>query len=126
MTRKSVVREATNGDQVNAVTLIDAAGNAVTSLGGSSSVSSGTPVSLASGTSSATVVASNSSRVGLILTNTDANICYLKFGSSASSSSFTYLLNPSDVFEMGTPVYTGIVTAIWAADGSGSLIGTEL
>ncbi len=104
--------------------LVRITGGSVSTGGGS--VSSGTPVSLASATSSATVVASNTSRTGLILNNTDDNVCYVKFGSSASASSFTVLLNPGDYWEMGTPVYTGIVTAIWAADGSGSLIGTEL
>lgn len=90
-------------------------------------VSGGSLTSLASSASSAQLLASNTARKGLLLTNTDANPVYIKYGTTASATSFTVKIpGNGGYWEMPRPVYTGRIDAIWAADGSGSLYATEL
>lgn len=81
---------------------------------------------LASSASSAQLLASTAGRRGLTLYNTDANGVYVKYGTTASATSFTVLIPASGYWEMPRPIYTGRIDAIWAADGSGSLYATEL
>ncbi len=85
-----------------------------------------TLTTLASSASSAQLLASTTGRRGLILYNSDANGVYVKYGTTASSTSFTVLIPASGYWEMPVPIYTGRIDAIWIADGSGSLFSTEL
>ena len=85
-----------------------------------------TAISVASLTTSQTLKASNSARIGLILTNTDANAVYVNYGVAASPTAFVVSIPANGYWVMPTPIYTGTLYATWAADGSGSLIGTEL
>lgn len=81
---------------------------------------------LDSAATSAQLLAANQSRKGLILVNTDANAVYVKYGTTASATSFTVTIPSGGYWEMPAPIYTGRIDAIWAADGSGSLYATEL
>lgn len=82
---------------------------------------------LDSAATSAQLLAANPARKGLILQNTDANDVYVKYGTTASATSFTVKVpGNGGYWEMPTLVYTGRIDAIWAADGAGSLIATEL
>lgn len=92
----------------------------------SDTVTSSTDVSLASSASSAQLLAANASRSGLLLNNTDANAVYLYYGTTATASKFTVKIPADAYWEMPQPIYTGRIDVIWAADGSGSLIGSEL
>jgi hypothetical protein len=83
-------------------------------------------VSLASAATSAQLLAANANRIGLTLTNTDANGVYVYFGTTATATKFTVLIPADGYYEMPQPIYTGRIDAIWSANGSGSLIGTEL
>jgi hypothetical protein len=83
-------------------------------------------VSLASDTTSAQLLAANANRIGLTLTNTDANGVYVYFGTTAVATKFTVLIPAGGYYEMPQPIYTGRLDALWAGNGSGSLIGTEL
>lgn len=90
-------------------------------------VSAATDVSLGSSAVSQTLLAANSSRQGLLLNNTDSNAALLRYSSSAASAGqFTVKIPASAYWEMPEPVYRGAITAIWEADGSGALIGSEL
>lgn len=89
-------------------------------------VATSTDVSLASSASSAQLIAANTSRKGLLLNNTDANPVYIYYGTTASLTKFTVRIPSNSYWEMPQPVYTGRIDAIWSADGSGSLIGSEL
>lgn len=91
-----------------------------------SAVSTASITTLASAATSAQALASNASRKGLIAHNTDANGVYLKMGTTASATSYSVYLGPGDTWIMDTPVYTGRIDAIWAADGAGQLTMTEL
>jgi hypothetical protein len=71
-----------------------------------------------------TLQASNASRRLLLVYNDSTSVLYLKYGSSASSSSYTVKLAAGDYWEMPLPVYTGIVTGVWAS-ANGSALVTE-
>jgi hypothetical protein len=83
-------------------------------------------VSLASAATSAQLLAANTARIGLHLTNTDANAVYVYFGTTATATKFAVKIPADGYYEMPQPIYTGRIDAIWAANGSGSLIGVEL
>lgn len=89
-------------------------------------VAGATVGSLASAATSAQLLAANPSRNSLVVTNTDANDLYLKYGAGASTTSFTVRIPMNAYWEMPRPVYTGLIHAIWSADGSGSAYYTEL
>lgn len=88
--------------------------------------SAATVTALASAATSAQLLAANSSRKGLMLNNTDANAVLVKYGTTASATSFTVRITQNGYWEMPKPIYTGRIDAIWEADGSGSLYATEL
>lgn len=67
--------------------------------------------------------ASNANRRALTIFNDSAVTAYVKFGSAASSSSFTVKMVDQAYYELPTPVYTGVVEALWA---SGSIRVTEV
>lgn len=77
-------------------------------------------------TSSVTLAAANADRLGLIVYNDSSGDLYLKFGSSASSTSFTVKIPADSYWEMPEPVYTGIVTGAWSTDAGGAARVTEL
>lgn len=77
--------------------------------------------SLAGVASSATAVtlqAANPSRAGLIVHNNSTAILYVRYGTGAAISSGNYteqVAANGGTWRMADPIYTGIVTAIWAA-----------
>lgn len=82
---------------------------------------------LGSAAVNAQLLAANASRKGLILVNTDANDVYVKYGATASLTSFSVrIAGNGGYWEMPAPIYVGAIDAIWAADGAGSLYATEM
>jgi hypothetical protein len=78
--------------------------------------------------SSATVITLlpfNESRGGLVLYNDSTQVCYIKFGTAATTDDWTMKMEADSVWIMPQPVYTGIITAIWAA-ANGSMRITEM
>lgn len=73
--------------------------------------------------SSVTVLAANAARLGATVVNDSGAICYVKFGSTASATSFTYKLAAGDTLEVPF-AYTGILTGIWTS-ATGSARVTE-
>lgn len=54
--------------------------------------------------------------------NDSSAVLYVKFGATASTTSFTVKLLAGDYFEFPRPLYTGVVHGIWAsATGSARL-----
>ena len=89
-------------------------------------VSVSTLSNVASSASNVTLLAANTSRKGLVIMNDSTAILYIKFGATASATSFTYKLSGGETFEMPmSPIYTGIVDGIWAS-ANGSARVTEL
>lgn len=69
-----------------------------------------------------TILASNAARRGATITNTDANALYLHFATagSASSSVFNVKLLTDETLTLSPGEYTGVISGIWAGDGSGA------
>jgi hypothetical protein len=72
-----------------------------------------------------TLLAANARRRGFALYNDSTSAVYVKFGSAASSTSFTIKMVPSSYFEGELPVYSGIITAIWVS-ATGAMRTSEL
>lgn len=74
----------------------------------------------------ATLKDSNPGRRGLIIENTDANALYVKYGATASATSFTFSLAQGGKYVMSlSELYTGRIDGIWAGNGSGAAKITE-
>jgi len=82
--------------------------------------------SLASAATSQPLVAANPDRRGLIVVNTDANDLFLKYGATASTADFSVKVAAGGSWTMPAPVFTGRIDAIWAGDGAGAAVATEL
>lgn len=61
------------------------------------------------GATNATLLAANGSRYGLILYNDSVSACYYKFGTTATTASYTLKLFPTDTYVMDAPTYTGAI-----------------
>lgn len=79
----------------------------------------------ASATSVQLLAANNNRRQGVFVNDCDKN-AYIKFGTTASTSSFSYLLTPGQTLELPKPCYTGRIDCIWAAAPTGSMRITEI
>lgn len=72
------------------------------------------------------LLASNSSRTQAVFYNDTDKNAYVKLGTTASTSSFSYLLLPGATLELPKPIYTGQIDCIWAAGPTGSMRITEI
>lgn len=103
---------------LNASGGIDASITAISnvSLDSASSNYNGTPTASSSvvsvSTSVVTLLSSNSARRGFTIYNISFNTLYVKLGSSASTSDFSFIVPANSGIEFDFPCYTGIITAI--------------
>lgn len=70
------------------------------------------------------ILAANPDRLRLLVYNESTQTLYLKYGSGASSTSYTVQLASGDYFECPGR-YTGLVTGAWAG-ANGAAMVTEL
>lgn len=75
---------------------------------------------------SVTLKAANTARRRLLVVNNSTVRCYIAYAATASLAIFTLYLDPGAYWEMPDPVYTGLVSVIFAATGSGQVMVTEL
>jgi hypothetical protein len=75
--------------------------------------------------SSTTLLSSNAARVGATIFNDSTQTLYVKFGTTASSTSFTVKIAAGGYYEVPYS-YTGRIDGIWAADASGAARMTEI
>lgn len=80
----------------------------------------------ASSTTTATIAAANSARRGLILANNSTEPCVFAFGSGASATNFSIALAAGASIAIPAPVYTGLISVVWATAGTGNATVTEL
>lgn len=81
---------------------------------------------VASSASAVTILAANTSRRGAMVFNDADKALYLKFGASASTTSFTVKIAAGGYYELPSPAYQGAMSGIWEADPTGSARVTEL
>jgi len=77
--------------------------------------STGTPSSVAASTSTQTLLAAATTRLGATVVNESSANLYLLYGSGASTTAYTVKLTPGAFFSLDTPIYTGIITGVWDA-----------
>ena len=75
--------------------------------------------------SSAVILSANVLRKSVTFYNGGSTICYLAFGATATTSVFTVQIAASASYSLATPIYRGVISAIWAGSPSGSLQITE-
>jgi hypothetical protein len=114
---------------VNEKTAFIPAMQIVTPTGGVGAATA-TVTSVASTATSTSIIAANTSRQGLSISNTDANILYLLLGGgTASATNFTVAIGGATATAIGyyeVPYgFTGAITGIWAVDGTGAALVTE-
>ena len=74
---------------------------------------------VASSATNVTLMAANADRLGLTIHNSSTQILYVKFGATASATSYSVKIAADGFYELKHPVYTGIVDGIWvSADGN--------
>lgn len=75
----------------------------------------GTSTNVTVAATSTTLASSSASRRGMIVHNDSSQILYLKYGSTASATSYAFRIEPGTHWIMPMPLYSGTVTGIAAA-----------
>lgn len=76
---------------------------------------SATPANVASSATNVTIFAAASDANGRTITNDSTAVLYVKFGTTASTTSYTVQLTAGAYYEFPQPVYAGQVDGIWAS-----------
>ena len=74
-----------------------------------------TTANVSSSASNVTVFAANGQAHGRAIYNDSTAVLYLKFGATASTTSYTVQLASNTAYSFPTPVYCGQVDGIWAS-----------
>ncbi len=89
-----------------------------------SNTATATLANVAASATNVTLQASNANRRSWTCYNDSTVVLYVKFGATASATSFTVQVPPSGYFEAPQPIYSGIIDGIWAS-ATGSARMTE-
>ena len=76
---------------------------------------SATLANVTSSATSTTVFSAKGSVKGRTIFNDSTAVLYLKFGATASTTSYTVQIAASGYYEFPQPAYGGVVDGIWAA-----------
>jgi uncharacterized membrane protein/co-chaperonin GroES (HSP10) len=106
----TVAPAPTNG-QTLALQADDDGNLKVNITGGPNASATLSQVTVSSATSTA-LLAANTARKMAIFFNNGSNFVYIKFGATASSTSYTIILYPGGLYEMPMPLYTGVIEAL--------------
>lgn len=88
-------------------------------------VTAATLSNVSSSASNGTLLAENTDRIGMLVVNDSTATLYLKYGATASTTSYSVRMEPGSYWEMPQPIYTGQIDGIWSsADGAARI--TEL
>lgn len=75
-----------------------------------------TQTSITSSTSNQTLLAANTTRLGLIIYNESTAVLYVKLGVTASTTSYTWQIAAGGVLQFFGPVmYCGEIDGVWAS-----------
>jgi hypothetical protein len=87
-----------------------------------------TTTSVSASTGAVTLLAANGSRLAASIYNNTNQDLYVKYGSGASLTPALWkvrITKSGGYFEFPQPVFTGLVSGVWAASGSGSALISE-
>ncbi len=84
-----------------------------------------TVTSVGDSATSVSLLASNANRLGATIFNDSSATLYIKLGSTASTTSFTFKALQDDYYEVPYG-YTGAIDGIWSSDAGGNARITEL
>lgn len=108
--------QSVNVSQIAGTTTATGAGtsSAGTQRIGIASGATATAANVSGSASSTTLLAASTSRLGASFYNDSTSICRVKFGATASTSSFTVLMQAGAYYELPGPhIYNGIIDGIW-------------
>ena len=88
--------------------------------------SAATLSNVASSATSVTLLSANTARRGLLVVNDSDKAMYVKYGTTASATSFTAKIAIGGSWEMPEPIFQGRIDAIWDTGPTGSARVTEL
>jgi hypothetical protein len=112
---------------LEAIEVLITAGNAsLADLQDALTADAATLSNVASQDTNINLLASAGTRRGVIIHNDDTGVLYVKYGSTASTTSYTVKIPVDGYWEMPGPIYTGAIDGIWVTSGSGSARITEL
>ena len=97
----------------------------LTDTGQQPNANGATLTNVAQNAASVTLQAFNYERNGLVIFNDSTANLFIKFGITASATSFTYKVLAGGTLELPAPVYSGRVDGIWDAAGAGAARVTE-
>lgn len=106
----------------------DADGRILVNLEGATTVVSGTATlaNVASSATNVTLLAANTARLGATIFNDSTQVLYVKFGATASATSYTVQIAAGGYYEVPQPVFTGKLDGIWAsANGNARVTETS-
>lgn len=83
---------------------------------------SGGPANVASSATNVTLLSSNASRKGASIMNDSTQVLYVKFGATASATSFHVKMDAGSYLEVPFG-YTGIIDGIWASANGSARVG---
>ena len=87
-----------------------------------SSLTSDTPTTVSSLATTQTLIAANANRRSLTIFNNSTAILYVRFGASATQVGAKIPIGAGGYYEMPSPIYTGVISGIWAsANGNASI-----
>lgn len=84
-----------------------------------------TTTTVASTTTNGTLLSSDATRVAATIYNSDANALLIKYGATASASSFSYRIKASETWDMPYR-YVGQIDGLWEGAGAGTAFITSL
>lgn len=87
---------------------------------------SATVASVDTSTTVATLLAASATRIAGIIVNEAAAVLYVKFGTVATSTDYTYAIPAGGTMELPQPAYGGIITGILAAGAAASKARTTV
>ncbi len=106
-----------NQSQVNGTALLAGAGPTGTGAQRvvQANIASATLANVSSSATTVTLLASAAARMGATFFNESSAILYLKYGATASLTSYTVQIQPGGYYEMPQPIYSGIVDGLWSS-----------
>jgi hypothetical protein len=85
-------------------------------------LASDTPTSVASSAATVTLIAANANRRSLTIFNNSTAILYVAFDATATQAGAKVPIGAGGFYEMPSPIYTGVISGIWAsANGNASI-----